>query len=111
MTTFPTIANPSIQTPTTVKDPALKSDLINGMQVSRARYTRVLRKWALKWNALADTDLQTLLTFYDTVKGGSASFTWADEFGNNYTVRFDSEINHESVAESLSSASFDLAEV
>ena len=111
MTTFPSISDPSISTPTTLKNPALTSELTNGMKISRARYTRLLRGWSLKWNALSDTELDALLTFYNTVKGGSASFTWSDEFGNTYTVRFASELKHESVSGSHSSVSFDLEEV
>ena len=111
MTTFPSIATPSISSPTKVKDPSLLSEMINGMKTSRARYTRILRAWTLKWNALADTDLTTLLTFYNTVKGGSASFTWTDEFGNTYTVRFDGDIDHESVNADYSRVSLKLEEV
>ena len=111
MTTFPTIAKPSLSTPTTLKDPALRSELINGMSITRARYSRILRKWSLKWNALSDTELDTLLTFYSQVRGGSASFAWSDEFGNTYTVRFVTEIKHNSVSGIHSSVSFDLEEV
>jgi hypothetical protein len=111
MTTFPSIAAPSIEMPTKIKDPSLSSEVVNGMKISRARHTRILRAWTLKWNALADTDLTTLLTFYDTVKGGSAPFTWTDEFGNTYTARFAGEIDHQSVSEDHSRVSFKLEEV
>lgn len=111
MTTFPTIQAPSISMPTKIKDPALKSELVNGMSITRPRYTRILREWSLKWNAMSDTDLTVLLTFFDTVGGGSASFTWTDEFNNTYTVRFDGDIDHESVTDIESSVRLKLAEV
>lgn len=111
MTTFPTIQAPSISMPTKVKDPALKSEFVNGMIITRPRYTRVLREWSLKWNALPDSDLTILLTFFSTVKGGSAEFAWSDEFGNTYAVRFDGDIDHESVAAGHSKVTFKLAEV
>lgn len=111
MTTFPTIQTPSIAMPTKVKDPALKSEVVNGMSITRPRYTRILREWSLKWNAMPDTDLTTLLMFFDTVGGGSASFTWSDEFGNSYTVRFDGDIDHESVTDVESAVKIRLAEV
>ncbi len=108
---FPTIQNPSISLPTTIKDPSMSSELVNGMKISRARYTRVLRAWQLKWNGMPDSDLTALLSFYDLTKGGAASFQWSDEFGNNYTVRFAGEIQHESVTDVLSSVSLKLEEV
>jgi len=109
--TWPAIAAPSIETPTKVKDNSLKSPLINGQTVSRKKYTRQLREWTLKWNALLDTQLATLLAYYATQGGGSASFQWADEFGNNYTVRFDGDIDHASVNYTHSSVTVKIAEV
>lgn len=111
MTTFPSIATPSISAPTKVNDPSISSEMVNGMRISRARYTRILRSWQLKWNAMPDSDLTVLLTFYDTVKGGSASFTWVDEFGNTYIVRFSGDISHESVNRNHSQVAVKLEEV
>jgi hypothetical protein len=111
MTTFPTIANPSLQMPTELDDPSLSSDTINGMTITRAKFTRIRRSWQLHWNALLDSELATLLTFYDTVKGGSAYFTWSDEFGNTYSVRFVGKIGHNSVLDNRSAVSFKLKEV
>lgn len=112
MSSWPTFTHePSISMPTTVKDNSLKSELVNGMKLSRAKYTRQLREWQLKWNAMPDTELVTLLQFYDTCAGGSASFAWADEFGNNFTVRFLGDIDHESVNSDHSTVSLKLEEV
>lgn len=111
MLAFPTITKPSIKLPTELADPAIRSPMMNGMTSTRAGYTRIPRDWSPQWPTLPDAELGTLLTFYDTVKGGSASFTWSDDFGNNYIVRFASKIRHESVLNNCSSVSFDLAEV
>ena len=81
------------------------------MKLTRPRYTRQLREWKLKWNALLDTELVTLLAWYATCRGGAATFTWSDEFNNNYTVRFLGDIEHESVSDTLSAVSLTLEEV
>lgn len=108
---WPTIAAPSLATQTKVKDNSLRSEYINGQSASRARYTRQLREWQLHWNAMPDTDLTSLLTHYDACAGGAASFSWSDEFGNNYTVRFAGEIKHYSVSETHSAVDVTLEEV
>ncbi len=110
MSNWPSIQAPSISMPTTVKDNSLSSGVVNGMEITRARHTRQFREWALKWNAMPDTDLVTLLTFFDTCAGGSASFSWADEFNNNFTVRFFGDIEHESVSSEVSSVRLKLRE-
>lgn len=96
---------------TKVKDNSISSEFVNGMKVSRARYTRQLREWSLKWNAMLDTDLVSLLSWYSTCAGGAASFSWTDEFGNSYTVRFAGDIAHESVSDTRSQVSLRLEEV
>lgn len=108
---WPSIQNPSLTTQTKVKDNSLRSEFVNGQSVSRARYTRQLREWRLKWNAMPDTDLATLLTWFDTCAGGSASFSWSDEFGNSYTVRFAGDIQHYSVTGEHSAVDLTLEEV
>lgn len=109
--TWPAIQKPGISTPTKVIDNSLKSDLVNGMRLSRPKYTRQLREWTLTWNALSDTDLVLLLTWFDTCSGGSAGFTWSDEFNNNYTVRFNGDVTHQSVGGSHSQVTLKLEEV
>ena len=111
MSGWPTIQKPSISMPTKVKDNSLSSPLTNGMKITRAKYTRQLREWSLKWNAMPDTDLVQLLSWYATCAGGAASFSWLDEFGNSYTVRFSGDIDHESVSATHSQVSLKLEEV
>lgn len=108
---WPTIAKPSLKTDTTVKDNSLSSTAVNGMRLSRAKYTRQLREWVLTWNALSDAQLVQVLTFYNLCRGGAASFTWTDEFNNNYTVRFLGAVKHYSVGENMSAVSLTLEEV
>jgi len=110
MSSWPTIQKPSISMPTKVKDNSLSSPLTNGMKITRAKHTRQLREWSLKWNAMPDTDLVQLLSWYATCAGGAASFSWLDEFGNSYTVRFSGDIDHESVSATHSQVSLKLEE-
>lgn len=110
MSGWPTIQKPSISMPTKVKDNSLSSPLTNGMKITRAKHTRQLREWSLKWNAMPDTDLVQLLSWYATCAGGSASFSWSDEFGNSYTVRFSGDIDHESISATHSQVSLKLEE-
>ncbi len=110
MSGWPTIQKPSISMPTKVKDNSLSSPLTNGMKITRAKHTRQLREWSLKWNAMPDTDLVQLLSWYATCAGGAASFSWLDEFGNSYTVRFSGDIDHESVSATHSQVSLKLEE-
>lgn len=107
---WPTIQAPSISTPTKVKDNSLSSTVQNGMKITRAKYTRQLREWQLTWNGMPDTDLVQLLSWYNTCRGGAASFAWSDEFGNNYTVRFSGDIEHQSVSGDKSSVKLTLEE-
>ena len=108
---WPTIAKPSLETPTKVKDNSLKSPVVNGQSISRKAYTRQLRTWKLTWNAIIDSQLATLLAWYATCGGGSASFAWTDEFTNSYTVQFEGDIDHHSVSGDKSYVSLSLVEV
>lgn len=111
MSGWPTIQKPYIKTPTTVKNNALSSPLVNGMEITRAKYTRQLSEWDLEWPAMPDTDLIQLRQWYKDCGGGSATFQWSDEFSNSYTVRFASDLKHESVSSTHSQVSVKLEEV
>ena len=101
---------PQLRTPTELQDPALKNEATNGMPLTRPRYTRIRRKWNITYPALPDSELTTLLVFYESVLGGSAIFLWSDEFNNTYSVRFISNIKHNSVSSDHSTVSFDVRE-
>lgn len=111
MANFPSIQKPFISTPHTVQDNSLKSEMVNGMQITRPRYSRQLRNFSLSWNALPSTDLTTLLTFYNTCKGGSVSFVWVDDLGNSRNVRFDGDLDYSLVAKDVFKVSLKLQEV
>ena len=109
--TFPVMPQPHIGTKHNVVDNSLKSEMVNGCVVTRKKYSRQLHKFQLKWNALHQTYLVSLLEFYQSCNGGSATFTWADDLNVSRTVRFDSDINYEPVSAMLWEVEVDLAEV
>ena len=70
-------------------DPAIRSQSEGGYVTSRARFTRVSRKWTIKYDWMTKTNKNSLKTFEDAQYGGADSFTWANpEDSTNYTVRF-----------------------
>jgi len=99
MIQFPTIQQPVYPLTTKIKDPALKSEMENGLVVSRPRFTRIPQSFALKWTALPAADYAVLRDFYRyTVYGGSLAFEWqypavtGDPYsGKVFSVRFTGE--------------------
>ena len=52
--------------------------------------------WATGFTDITDTDRATLMAFWDTVQGGSNSFTWVDPITSNiYLVRFTETIERQ----------------
>ena len=51
-----------------IDNPVISSDTENGMRITRARYTRLKRKWTLQWDALRNTkerpEYEMLRDFY-----------------------------------------------
>lgn len=79
-------------------DPSLRDDFENGMAQTRAKYTRIRRRWTIKYNALTIAQRNTLYAFYLSVLGGSEAFEWENpEDDETYVVRIISN----SYAESL----------
>ena len=60
------------------EDPAIRTEMENGMVQSRARFTRIRRSWTLAWNALSEEDFQAVMTHYRGQKGGSDAFYWTN---------------------------------
>jgi hypothetical protein len=58
----------------------------NGTTKVRAFYTARKRKWTLK-HVLTATDLNALLSFYDTNRTSANTFTWTRD-ATSYTVLF-----------------------
>lgn len=108
MSSFPAIMKPSFTIPTTVKDNSIKSEKINGVVVSRPRYSRQLCAWELTWKALPSSDLSSLRSFYRQCFGGSVSFMWTDDDDEDdgssiaKNVRFTSDLKFEQVGENHS---------
>ncbi|MBP2656020.1 MAG: hypothetical protein H6Q73_3589 [Firmicutes bacterium] len=96
MAQFPDIQQPVYPFTTKIKDPSLQSEMENGLVISRARFTRTIQTFTLKWTALPVADYVTLRDFYcNTVYGGSLAFDWYyptvdnDSYsGQLFSVRF-----------------------
>ena len=79
-------------------------------------FTKKRRVFRCGWMALSETHFNTFMTFFETTaKGGSESFTWADNEQStpvNYTVRFRQDaITWERVANEKYKVTFELEEV
>ena len=113
MTAFPTLtAKPHIGLGIETIDNSLKSTMVNGMTISRKAYSRQLSKFSVTYPAMNVSDLNTLRTFYSTVNGGSASFTWTNpDTALSHTVRFDGNLSYKAVTYDYWEVSFSLAEV
>ena len=100
MATFPTLYYDSgstrIHTPvvgeledTMAADPAIRVNYEGGYTSARARYTRIVRKWRVVYEAAIATSMNTIKAFEDARVGGAGAFSWVSpEDGVTYTVRF-----------------------
>ena len=80
-------------------DPAIRSAADGGYVTSRARFTRIPRRWGVRYRWVqndssispAVTNKDTIQAWEDTVYGGSDSFTWVKPenpiSATTYTVR------------------------
>jgi hypothetical protein len=77
---FPTLSRkPALRTKTTSIDPTLRDPTENGMETTRAKFTRRRRKWAVTIDFLTNADLDTLETFVQTdAVYGANIFTFVD---------------------------------
>ncbi len=74
---------------TMAHDPAIRSQSEGGYVTSRARFTRIPRRWTVKYDWLSKANKNTVKTFEDDHRAGAASFSWPNpEDGTTYTVRF-----------------------
>ena len=96
MASFPTILRRTglTQTPTVTEDtiafdPTIRSQYEGGYVVSRSRFTRMPRRWSLRYEWMTTTNKDTLRTFEEARVVGSDSFTWTNPMDSTaYTVRF-----------------------
>jgi hypothetical protein len=80
-TAFPTLSRkPALRTKTSTFDPTLRDTMENGMETSRAKFTRRRRKWSVTIDFLTDADWLTLEDFVanDAVYGAEI-FTFVDD--------------------------------
>lgn len=78
---FPNISPPMYPLKEEIDNPVISSDTENGMRITRARYTRLKRKWTLQWDALRNTkerpEYEMLRDFYMyKTLGGANAFLW-----------------------------------
>ena len=87
---FPSIGDPQIALLEKSVTATLRTPFEAGYVQTRARYTRVPRRWELSWNYLSSTDYGSLRThFEDTVVGGGDSFGWTHpKDASTHTVRY-----------------------
>jgi hypothetical protein len=94
LSVFPNVANPVYPLDEGRENPAISSQMENGMVISRPRFTRIRKKWILKWTALKNNEYQLLMNFWEQMCGGSQEFQWVNPVtGVSYIVRFTGEIN------------------
>jgi hypothetical protein len=56
--------------------PQIRTEFEGNYVQSRARSTRGIMRWNLKWESMPEADFQTLRTFFNTNQGGS--FNWTE---------------------------------
>lgn len=73
-----------------LEDPSMRTDMDGGYVVSRAKHTRKPRKtWGCGYTQINNTDKAALEAFWETVRGGSTIFQWANPQDEvTYMVRF-----------------------
>ena len=103
MASFPTIYrhgtlvhNPVVESmdETIAHDPTIRSTSEGGYVASRARFTRLTRRWNVRYEWMSKTNKNTVMDFEEDHYAGADSFTWTSPESNDdgtyssYTVRF-----------------------
>lgn len=74
---------------TMAHDPAIRSTSEGGYVKSRARFTRIRRKWTVHYDWMTTVNKDKIRDFEDSVFGGSDHFTWINPAdGSSQDVRF-----------------------
>lgn len=115
MADFPTLSvYPSIHgwAEEVAVDPTIRNDYEAGYVITRARFTRIPKKWHVVYNAMPQSDKEILQAFENDVKVGSCAFNWTNPLDNiQYTVRFLAPISYRLLSPGIWQVEFDLEEV
>jgi hypothetical protein len=78
--TFPELSRaPALRTKGTTLDPTLRDSMENGMESTRAKFTRRRRQWTVAIDFLTPTDITTLDNFIENIAVyGAAIFLFED---------------------------------
>lgn len=69
-------------------DPTIRSPKDAGYVKTRARFTRIVRQYTVRFEGVSTTNKDTIITFEEARYIGAESFTWVDPAGTSHTVRF-----------------------
>lgn len=65
------------------------SQFENGVEQRRPRRTNTIREWTLQYRNRPASEVATIQTMFDSVKGAYNSFTWTNPLDSvDYNVRF-----------------------
>lgn len=103
MATFPTLSNADrvkVKDYTMPVDPTVRTQFENGYVQTRARYTRLPKKWSVVGEMLTTAD-KDLIASFEVARGvGGEEFTWtAPHNSTSYTVRFASPVVYTPIAD------------
>jgi len=87
---WPSIGTPQIILAESSRASTIRSPFEAGYMQTRARFTRMPKRFELHWNHLSAADLATLRTYYEsTVVGGANAFDWTHPTTSTvYSCRF-----------------------
>ena len=107
---------PNVQLPSgcreTTENPAIRTEMESGIVQTRARFTRVRRKWTLSWDYMKGADYRTLRNFFVEMRGSAKSFDWKHPAeGSTFQVRFNGEIDSNNQSYDYWNVSVSLEEV
>ena len=116
MATFPTFSiDPTVRLweEKAAFDPTIRNEYEGGYVVTRARFTRILKSWKIKYNdGLTVTEKGTLQQFEQDRRVGAEAFDWTNPLdGVTYQVRFKRPITYKPLyIKDLWTADFELEE-
>ena len=74
---------------TIAQEPAIRSQFDGGYVNTRARFTRITRRWIVRYEGVSKANKDTILMFENARLGGSENFTFSrPDYGTAVNVRF-----------------------